>query len=220
MPVNRNLTSRLSIAALAVFAASSSGCGWFHQKADYYSKAPENRPLEVPPDLDTPVTTSELLVPGSPTSGPQRTPAASNVSTVPPAAADTATAASAAPSATFSGSDLRVTDSVAHTWQRVGIALERAQIGTLSARDENAHTYTLDFASTTEIAETEHHWYSRILHPFGGSGTKTQQVTSQLTVRVSDDNGGARVSVEGNSTDKSSSDAARRVVQVLRDRLS
>ena len=41
-----------------------------------------------------------------------------------------------------------------------------------------------------------------------------------LTVRVSEDAGGARVSVEGDTADKSTADAARRVVQVLRDRLS
>ena len=65
---------------------------------------------------------------------------------------------------------LHVTDSVDHTWQRVGIALERAQVGTISERDEAGHSYTLEVqglkASTPE--PQEHHWYTRILHPFGG----------------------------------------------------
>jgi uncharacterized lipoprotein len=120
------------------------------------------------------------------------------------------------------GMDLHIADTVPNTWQRVGLALERAQIGALSARDETAHTYTLAFSSTVETkpAETEHHWYTRILHPFGGDKGKTEQVARTLTVRVSDDAGGARVSVEGDTSEKSTADAARRVVQVLRDRLS
>ena len=143
---------------------------------------------------------------------------------VPPAAG--APAASSAPppmsSTIVGGADLHVTDNVDSTWKRVGLALERAQIGTLSSRDENAHTYTLAFSSTveTEPAPTEHHWYTRILHPFGGGGTKTAQVQRNLVVRVADDAGGAKVSVEGDTSDASTADAAKRVLQVLRDRLS
>ena len=142
-----------------------------------------------------------------------------------PAAAAAPAAVSSVPpgisGVTVSGADLHVADSVQSTWQRVGIALERAQVGAVSARDEAAHTYTLNFSGTVETkpADSEHHWYSRVLHPFGGD-SKTEQVTRQLTVRVADDSGGAKVSVEGDPSDKSSADAARHVVEVLRDRLS
>lgn len=224
MTVNRNSSSRPFMAAIAVLAVLSSGCSWFHQRADYYNKAGEGRPLEVPPDLDTPVTTSELSVPAAGASAASKTPA-SSVTTVPAAAPIAASSASVstmppASAANLSGSDLRISDSVPNTWQRVGLALERAQIGAVSARDETAHTYTLDFNSTVEVGDPEHHWYSRVLHPFSGSGSKTQQVTGHLTVRVSDDTGGSRVSVEGNPSDKNAGDSARRVIEVLRERLS
>jgi len=161
-------------------------------------------------------------------------PAPSSVaSTAPPAAAPPApVAASAPPAAAVSstpppisgvstgGTDLHVADTVPNVWTRVGLALERAQLGTLSGRDQNAHTYTLDFSGTVETkSEGEHHWYTRVLHPFGGD-TKKEQVTRKLTVRVAEDAGGARVSVEGDGTDKETTDAARHVAQVLRDRLS
>jgi len=153
---------------------------------------------------------------------------AAPVAVVPPAAAPVSAAPAPVGSApppisgvSAGGSDLRVADTVEHTWQRVGLALERAQIGTLSARDPAAHTYTLAFSGTVETQPAgEHHWYSRILHPFGGGGGKTEQVSRSLTVRVSDDAGAARVSVEGDTSDKSTADAARRVVEVLRERLS
>lgn len=118
--------------------------------------------------------------------------------------------------------DLHVADTVPNTWTRVGLALERAQLGALSARDENAHTYTLDFSATLETkADGEHHWYTRVLHPFGGGDTaKTEQVTRRLTVRVAEDAGGARVTVSGDGTDKETMDAARHVAKVLSERLS
>lgn len=121
------------------------------------------------------------------------------------------------------GSELKVTDTVQNTYARVGLALERAQtsIGTLSARDDAAHTYTLSFSGTVVTnAEGEHHWYSRVLHPFGGDQQQTQQVTRQLVVRVSGDGAGAKVSVEGDTSDKLTADAAKKVIEVLRDRLS
>lgn len=216
MPVNRNFMSRTSLAALAAFAALSSGCGFFHEKADYYNKAPESRPLEVPPDLDTPVSTNELVVPATGTSAARSASASTAAS---PAGASAAPTTAPPSNADLSGGDLRVADSVAHTWQRVGLALERAQVGTLSARDENAHTYTLDFNGTVEVPD-EHHWYSRVLHPFSGGGTTTKTTTGRITVRVTEDNGGSKVSVEGDSTDKSAADSARHVAQVLRDRLT
>jgi uncharacterized lipoprotein len=150
------------------------------------------------------------------------TPAPAPAPAAAPAAAGVASAPPAISGAGAGGSELHVTDSVGNAWRRVGLALERAQIGTLSGRDENAHTYTLDFDSTVETkpAETEHHWYTRILHPFGGGGAKIEHVKRSLVVRVADDAGGARVSVEGDTSDASTADAAKRVIAVLRDRLS
>jgi uncharacterized lipoprotein len=215
MPVNRHLMSRPLLAVLAAFAVLSSGCGFLHEKSDYYNKTPENRPLEVPPDLDTPVTGSELVVPAAGTGASAvRTSASSS-------AAGTAPPTSTAPMTTsdLSGGDLKVADTAAHTWQRVGLALERAQIGEISARDESAHTYTLDFNGSVEVAD-EHHWYSRVLHPFSGGGTTTKSTVGRLTVRVAEDGAGSKVSVEGDSTDKAATDSARRVAQALRDRLT
>jgi len=117
-------------------------------------------------------------------------------------------------------SELHVADTLQNTYARVGLALERAQLGTLSARDDNAHTYTLNFSGAVQTSpEGEHHWYTRVLHPFGGD-KKTEQVTRQLLVRVAGDGAGAKVSVEGDTSDKLTADAARKVIEVLRDRLS
>ena len=57
-----------ALSALAVALLATSGCGWFRKDHALYAQAPENRPLEVPPDLDRPGTAGAMEVPGQPAS--------------------------------------------------------------------------------------------------------------------------------------------------------
>lgn len=196
--------------ALVIAVAMLSGCSWFHRdRTEYYKVAAENRPLEVPPDLDTPSSSKELVVPGASSAA---------------ATGSRSSAVSAVP-AVDASTDLHVADSVDSTWQRVGLALDRAQVGKVSSRDQSTRSYTLDFNSQLS-ADTapapEHHWYTRVLHPFGGGSdsAKPPVVTVGLRISVTVDAGGARVSVNGNPMDKAAPAAARRVAQILRERLS
>jgi uncharacterized lipoprotein len=219
--VNRTSALRWSILVL-LSASTLGGCSWFHHRNDYYAKAAETRPLDVPPDLDTPVTSNELIVPSASASSTST----SSTSIAPPSASISAGASSyTGSSTTLIGDGLHVADSPEHTWQRVGLALERAQVGTISARDESSKSYTVEVAGLGEpaaAAPEEHHWYTRVLHPFGGgsSNAKAQPVSGHLTVRVSQDKSGAKVNVEGDSSDSATATAARRVLEVLRERLS
>ena len=180
------------------------------------------------PPASTPPPAAPVASAPPPSAATPPAPSSAPPSAAPVAAASTAPAmaASSTPppiSGVSTGStDLHVADSVPNTWVRVGLALERAQLGALSGRDENAHTYTLDFSATLETKESgEHHWYTRVLHPFGGGDeSKTEQITRRLTVRVAEDAGGARVDVSGDGTDKQTMDAARHVAKVLRERLT
>ena len=223
--MNRTSTLRWSILVL-LSASTLGGCSWFHHRTDYYSKAAEARPLDVPPDLDTPVASNELIVPAASASGAAATASAtvSSTSAAPPAAGIVAGASSGGTSAALSGDGLHISDTPDHAWQRVGLALERAQVGTISARDQSARSYSVEVSGLGEAAPAaeEHHWYTRVLHPFGGGGTKAkpQTVSGHLTVRVSEDKGGAKISVEGDSSDSATATAARRVLEVLRERLS
>lgn len=202
----------------AISTALLAGCSLFHHKDNYYSKAQETKPLEVPPDLDAPPASNELTVPAA---------GASSTTTSTSSAAASSTAASSAtpPQMSPSGDSLHVADSVGHAWTRVGLALERAQVGTISERNETAHSYTLDvegLKASAPAAPAEHHWYSRIMHPFGGgsSGSASPAVSGHLTVTVSADGEGARVDVSGASGDANAAEAARRVLNALRERLS
>jgi uncharacterized lipoprotein len=215
---------RNSVSVIAV-AAALGGCSLFHHHDNYYSKAVEARPLEVPPDLDTPPATNELNVPTvGGAAATTSSSASSSVSSMTSPPAGTPAASGVA----LTGAGLHVADSVDHTWQRVGVALDRAQLGTVSERDATGHSYTLEVsglrATAAPAPEPEHHWYTRILHPFGGgnssSASNSQPVSGRLTVKVIGDGDGSRVDVEGTSNDTSATEAARRVLDALRDRLS
>jgi uncharacterized lipoprotein len=57
----KTLARTLSLATLVVVAAT--GCHWFGKDKGDYAKAPEQRPLEVPPDLDRPAVDAAMKMP-------------------------------------------------------------------------------------------------------------------------------------------------------------
>lgn len=52
----------LVVAVVAVAVLATSGCSWFRGKTGY-ELSPESRPLEIPPDLDTPARDGALSIP-------------------------------------------------------------------------------------------------------------------------------------------------------------
>jgi uncharacterized lipoprotein len=58
-----------AVALFAVATLGTAGCHWFHRgETEAYRNSPESRPLEVPPDLDQPDTSSAMALP--PSGGP------------------------------------------------------------------------------------------------------------------------------------------------------
>lgn len=212
--------TRASLALPAALAAVLllSSCGYFHRNADRraneYRSAQETRPLEVPPDLDTPNGSSALTIPAA-GSGPT---SAGGSSVAPPASA---AAVAAPPSAalatggvTLSGDGISVNDSVESTWRRVGLALERSGAASVLARDESASAYTVETTGQTTVRPG---WFKRAI-TLGRAGNKVTAKV-QLVVRVAQAGSGSRVSIEG-ANDEAARDAARALLQALRERLS
>lgn len=56
------LGRKLMLAVLAGALLASSGCSWFRGKTGY-ELSPESRPLEIPPDLNAPVSDSAMSIP-------------------------------------------------------------------------------------------------------------------------------------------------------------
>jgi len=191
------------------------GCNFFHRHADRhandYKTARESRPLEVPPDLDSPNGSGALTIPAAGTPAPA---SSSSVSESPAGVAVAPATAVAGSGATLSGDGLSVSDSPSSTWTRVGLALERSGAATIAGRDESAGTYTVE---TTGQTTTRPGWFKRAI-TLGRAGNKVTAKV-QLVVRVAASGQGSRVSIEG-ANDEASRDAAHALLQTLRERLS
>lgn len=215
-PVKRNL---IVLPAALIGASLLGGCGFVHdhfgRKAPAYSSAVEARPLEVPPDLDSPNRNGALVVPT-----PAAAPAAAtgySVATVPMSAAPGAAPPSAVLTAGVSlgGDGLHVADTIESTWSRVGLALERSGATVVLSRDEAGRTYAVE---TTGQTTTKPGLLKRIVTLGRASNKATAKV--QLTVRVTSNAANAStVSVEGADSEAARS-AAQALLATLRERLS
>jgi len=68
MQPSRSLSRPVLAAAVVAALVATSGCSFFKRTHDLYAAAPQDRPLEVPPDLDRPDTSSAMVLPEAPTS--------------------------------------------------------------------------------------------------------------------------------------------------------
>jgi uncharacterized lipoprotein len=216
---------RPDIRALAILVAAGSllgGCSWFHRhsekQANEYKTGVQERPLEVPPDLDKPSTAGALTIPevGSPAAPVSTAPA--DASTAPAGAAAPVAAApaagEAAPPALLSADGLHVADSVDSTWNRVGLALERSGAATILARDEAQRTF--DVQTTGQVVEKPG-WFKKTITLGMAKGKTTAQV--KLKLRVAAEGNGSKVTVEG-ASDEASQQAAQALLSTLKSRLS
>lgn len=203
------------------------GCGFIHKHfahKDTYQNSQQERPLEVPPDLDTPNSSGALVIPpaanaatpGGTARTPVTTTAPPQVGMPPVAASTSALPVSDVGAAGVSADEggLRVGDTPESTWTRVGLALVRSGVATITSRDEADRTYTVE---TTGQSTARPGWFKRAITLGHASSKTTAKVT--LTVRVSADGAASRVTVEG-ATDDASRDAARSLLTTLRQRLS
>ena len=131
-------SSRALLAAtMAGALLAASGCSivhrtksLFHRHDSDYARSKENRPLEVPPDLDTPATDPSMQIPGS----------RPYVAATPGAIA--APGLSADPGFVLA-------DSVPGAWDRMGKALERIDGVTITQRSQLIGSYEVQYKGET-----------------------------------------------------------------------
>ncbi|RYD15363.1 MAG: hypothetical protein EOP90_08180 [Lysobacteraceae bacterium] len=216
----RRTTAALPVMLLA--AALLGGCGFFSRhldrQDDTYRQSAQSRPLEVPPDLDSPASNAALTIPDARPAAATSSPVA-DAGTPPgisaaPAPGAAPPAAAAAPGVVPTGDGLLVSDSLESTYRRVGLALERSGAARVLGSDAAAHSYEVETTGQTTIKPG---WFKRAVM-LGRAGNK---VTSQvrLGVTVEESAQGSRVRVGGGG-DEASREAAQALLQVLRERLS
>ena len=219
---------RRDIKALTIALSASllASCGWFdrhfHKENTEYKTSVQERPLEVPPDLDKPNTSGALTIPEA---GATSAPVATADASAPPASASMAAAAAGeapvttAPTAAtapaiLSGDALHISDTVDSVWNRVGLAMERSGAATILARDEAQRTY--DVQTTSQVTQKPG-WFKKAITLGMAKGTTTAQ--AHLKLRVTAEGDGSKVSVEG-ATDDASRQAAQALLTTIKQRLT
>ncbi len=190
------------------------GCGMirakFGNKNDAYKNSTQMRPLEVPPDLDSPNRTGALLIPE-----PNATSAAATIDSSVPAAVIAPSSAPPLDAQNLAGDGLQITDTLANTWRRVGLALERSGVATIQSRDEAARTYEISAVGK----KTRSPGFLKKVVTLGMARDKSVSSAVGLRVRVSGSDGASKVSVEG-AAGEAGANAARQVLESLRQRMS
>lgn len=186
----------------------------FRHRAPDYQSAQQEQPLEVPPGLDQPPTSDALTVPDANSGLPQVTvngqPAGSNppgANLAAPVSADGSAPAAAPPGAVVSGNSLSLADDPDSAYRRVGLALQRGGVGTVSAHDDNAHTYQIAVDSVV-TEKSEGNFIHRMFHH-----DHNETVTGTVNVSIAASGTGSVVNVQGDQ------DAVERVLGVLQQRL-
>ncbi len=157
---------KLLIAA-ALVTLTLSGCSLFHRKSDEaWKNAQQERPLEVPPPLDLPPSAAAMTIP--------------NAGTTPGGAASTMPETAGV---VITSTSLSLNDTVDNTYRRVGLALERGGVGTVTAHDDAAHTYSV--AVQMQVAEPPPRgFFKRLFSVFSRARTHTVSGTVNVAVQA------------------------------------
>jgi uncharacterized lipoprotein len=121
-----NTVRRIASLALVALMLSSVGCSWWRGRSGY-ENSPESRPLEVPPDLDTPAADPSMQIP--------------------------AVAGSTASTAPATGQSFVIGDVPASAWRRLGLALERIDGVTIDSRAELLSVYNVSFGGSSFLVK-------------------------------------------------------------------
>lgn len=113
MTANRFL-ARTAVATALLVLLSAGGCGWF-KRGSGYEQSPENRPLELPPDLDSPAVDTSMAIP------------------------DTSLASQRA------GQYVQLFDNVDKAWDRLGPELDAMDGVQVKERSKLLSVYTVQF---------------------------------------------------------------------------
>lgn len=201
-----SLVSRFTIVAVTAFCLA--GCGMFGGSRAIHEDSVAGRPLEVPPGLDDPGRANALSIPGDP-----GTAAASSADAELPASLAEGTGnAGPAPSGP---ARVAIEDSVTGAFARVGLALERAALGEIIARDDAALTYTIR-GKSMQSEPVERGFFGRM---FGRPDTRAVEGEVIRVVRIRPDREASEAVVEDEAGNPADDDLARRLAEAIRSRL-
>lgn len=162
-PIRKSRT--VLAATLAAVVLAGSGCSVlhrttsiFHRHNSDYQRSQENRPLEVPPDLDTPATDPSMQIPDARPAGS-------------PAAGD-ANGVSLSAGALNADPGFTLVDTTAGAWERLGKALDRIDGVTVSQRAQLIGSFEVQYKGQTLLLRVTASGQQAVrVDAFGGNGS-------------------------------------------------
>lgn len=139
----RSYARPMLVAILAVAVVGTSGCSWLRSKFGGnrdYLESQQNRPLEVPPDLDTPPLRGAVEIPELPAGA---------------AAAGGPTDVPGAAQAVAGIDSFTVADTLESTWRRLGLALGKIDGVTIDERAQLLNSYSVSYRGATLLLRAE-----------------------------------------------------------------
>lgn len=178
--------SRAAAVVVLVSLLGTAGCSWFRKTDDLYVQAPENRPLEVPPDLDRPRTEGAVGVPtGSVTAS--GTVAAASGSAAPAPASTTVAGVAPAPVAAAQGtaSGFNIPGTRDDAFARVDTALAGIEGVTVASRAKLLGVFDVNYQDVNflvRVSDVEAGAYISAVDPRGmpASGPAPSDLIEQL----------------------------------------
>lgn len=196
----------MRVALIALVSVALGACGLFGSRPNFDNDA-AGRPLAIPPGLDSPGINPAMSIPEG------GTVATTSDASAAPRGAPPAAALAATPAA--NAATLRVEDSVSGTWTRVALALERAAIAEIVARDEVAASFTV--RGTTRVdQQVERGFFGRL---FGRDATRRVETDATRVVRITADGDMSVIRIEDESGNVVDDDFARRLIGAIAQRI-
>lgn len=138
----------LLLAVVFAILSASGGCRWIRGES-LYDLRPESRPLEVPPDLDTPRTDPAMAVPAV-TSG--------------------ASASAAVNAGQAVDSFVVQADTPASVWRRLGVALARVDGVQITERAQLLNAYNVSYEGQSFLVRAQAEGENTRVSAVGGDG--------------------------------------------------
>ncbi|UPG88675.1 hypothetical protein L2Y96_14810 [Luteibacter aegosomaticola] len=186
----------LVVPALLLSVLVVSGCGAF-RSTKQWEKAKQESPLEIPPGLDTPSTSAALVIPD--------------------VGAGSGATGGSAPAAAPVSDGFILADAPDAAYKRIGEVLSVGDVGTVTAHDDDTHTYQI--AATAGAPEAKRGFFKRM---FGGKSPEQEQdqagsaaagAKHSVVLTVNPSGAGSEVRAQGDAN------GVRRVVDALKSRL-
>lgn len=168
-----------------------SGCGIFRSHKAWET-AKQESPLEIPPSLDRPSTSAALVIPPQ---GSNQPTANGTIAVIGAARGEIADA-------------FILTDAPDQAYQRVGKILDGGTLGTVTAHDDTARSYTVSVTGVVESSKAG--FFGRL---FGGGKKKALAAQAVQVSVVGSGTSGSEVRAQGNAA------AVAKVIDTLKAQL-